>query len=79
MYLLNLELIKNKNLTQKAFFLHMKGARPRFTRAITQPLSTLDVSLAAELTSKSSVTEKPSAKPGFDSSISYFLACIGIL
>ena len=57
----------------------MKGARPRFTRAITQPLSTFDVSLAAELTSKSLVTEKPSAKPGFDSSISYFLACIGIL
>ena len=57
----------------------MKGARPRFTRAITQPLSTFDVSLAAELTSKFLLTENPSAKPGFDSSISYVLACIGIL
>ena len=40
----------------------MKGARPRFTRAITQPLSTFDVSLAAELTSKFLVTENSSAK-----------------
>lgn len=67
--------IKIKNLT----FLHMKGARSRFTRAITQPINTFDVDLATEVTNSFFVTENTSAKPGLDSSKSYLLACIGII
>ena len=57
----------------------MKGARPRFSRAITQPISTFDVDLATEVTNSFFVTENTSAKPGLSSSKSYLLVCIGII
>ena len=55
----------------------MKGTRSRFTRAITQPMNTFDVSFAT--TNAFFVTEKPSANPGVSSSKSYLLACIVIM